>query len=182
MTKFDWLLVGSVGGGVAVIKVDGNGMTYRRAQELADEVNALRARVAELEAQAEYSNESHHSAESQLITAIDRAKAAEAEAGRLRIQAGLINLAASPEPKPQTMRPQAYAASIMAVRLVEEGETKTTVAECRALAFYAPDMATAQVLADKAVRIYYPPEKRYTNHHSVVVDVPEFNGEMVTKV
>lgn len=146
------------------------------------QLTALRARVAELEAQAEYSNESHHSAESQLITAIDRAEAAEAEAGRLRIQAGLINLAASPEAKPQTMRPQAYAASIVAIRSMGEGGAKQFFVSSRVISFYAPDPGTAQEIADKGSLKYFPPEKGYIEHRAVVSKVPEFNDEMVTKV
>jgi phospholipase/lecithinase/hemolysin len=39
----NWLLIGSVGGGVTIVKVDGNGMTYSAAQKLADEINAMYA-------------------------------------------------------------------------------------------------------------------------------------------
>ena len=39
----NWLLVGSVGGGVTLVSVDGGGMTYSAAQKLADEINSMYA-------------------------------------------------------------------------------------------------------------------------------------------
>jgi len=39
----NWLLVGSVGGGVTVVHVESGGMTYSAAQKLADEINAMYA-------------------------------------------------------------------------------------------------------------------------------------------
>jgi len=39
----NWLIVGSVGGGVTVTRVESGGMTYSAAQKLADEINAMYA-------------------------------------------------------------------------------------------------------------------------------------------
>lgn len=39
----NWLLVGSVGGGVTIVNVESGGMTYSAAQKLADEINAMYA-------------------------------------------------------------------------------------------------------------------------------------------
>lgn len=42
MSKFQWVILGSVGGGVTVMHIDSNqGMTYAAAQKLADEINTM---------------------------------------------------------------------------------------------------------------------------------------------